>query len=209
MPATGHRRLCLAPFFATLACGPALAQPAPPPLRPAQDVTITRGMPHPVPGMGRHEMRILVSAATGRVRAENAGLVEILDRRAKRQWRWDSTAGSRAVTEIVLEDDDLPMTHDELAGDPDFEVRRVGEDRVAGLPCALWRIRDRGEPETEAVTLCLSADGLPLREAVSRAGRSQTIEATRVEYRALDPALFAPPQGWTIRRTKPDGTPLP
>ena len=63
---------------------PALAQDGPPPLKPARDVAVTYRMPDaPVAGM-EIRLRTLVSAATGRRRQENAGLVRITDPQAKR-----------------------------------------------------------------------------------------------------------------------------
>jgi hypothetical protein len=189
----------------------AAAQTAPPALRPERDVTITRGGAHPVPGMGRFEVREMVSAGTGRIRNENAGAVLVQDRRGLRSWQWNADAPpeARRVTETVLEADDLPLGYDELPREPDFVVTARGADRVAGLPCTIWHIRERDDAPEDGTTLCLSADGLLLRQVTARGGMRSGIEATRVEYGALDPALFEPPRGWPVQRRRADGSPAP
>ncbi|TCZ57148.1 hypothetical protein [Roseicella aquatilis] len=186
-------------LFAT--AWPALAQDAPPPLKPARDVAITyRAASSPVPGLDI-QLRTLVSAATGRQRQENSGLVGITDPRAKRRLmfsmdRQDGLYGR--VIEQPISDDEMSL--EEVARDPDFRVTRHGTETVAGLSCTVWRVREAQEPEAEARELCLTADGLMLRSRAQKGGMRESIEAVSVEYAPLDPALFAPPAGWPVQR---------
>ena len=73
-------------------------------------------------------------------------------------------------------------------------ARRLGSDRVANLPCIIWRIEPQaGMRSRRPLQVCLTADGVPLRaEEEGRRGRA---EATAVQYRQQDAARFRPPQG--------------
>ena len=75
-------------------------------------------------------------------------------------------------------------------------VRR-GQDQVAGLPCTEWETLDsQGQP---ALT-CFTGDGVLLR---ARRGGQVLAVATRVAYGTLDPAIFAPPPGYSRAAGRP------
>lgn len=220
------RRAALAGLCAVLAsASPAAAQDRPPPLRLTSDVTIVYR--HPIDAAAAAEAagidpaspagqalrsvpevqtRLFRQAATGRVRTENAGLVEIADLPARKAWRFDSVASNPADRVVTLTEgeDEVGMTVEEAAQDPDFVVQRQeGADQAAGIPCTNWRLRMQDEPESEAVLACFAADGLALRTAVTSAGTTSLQEAVRVDYAPLDAALFVPPP-WPVR---PGGRP--
>jgi hypothetical protein len=68
---------------------------------------------------------------------------------------------------------------------------REGQDRIAGIPCTVWRVEDQGE----ATRVCMTADGISLRaEGINRA--NSRVEATAVTYAVQDPARFQRPQGY-------------
>ena len=90
---------------------------------------------------------------------------------------------------------DLPMAEVMRQYGPGEGARfqREGQDRVAGLPCTVWRYEDRGRQGRA----CMTTDGVMLRgTAPGPDGRPATVTATEVRYAAQDPARFARPQGW-------------
>ncbi|TDH61874.1 hypothetical protein E2C06_14080 [Dankookia rubra] len=87
-----------------------------------------------------------------------------------------------------------------VARDPDFQVRRLGTDQVAGFACTRWRAQKVQEPEVDGTELCLAADGAVLRSRVRRQGMTEMMKAVRVEYGLLDPVLFVPPREWPVQR---------
>ena len=68
-------------------------------------------------------------------------------------------------------------------------VRR-GQDRVAGLPCTEWEVRDN---QGQAALTCFTEDGVMLR---ARRGAQVLAVATRVAFGPMDPALFAIPANY-------------
>ncbi len=70
---------------------------------------------------------------------------------------------------------------------------RQGEDLVAGLACTNWQATATDGQPTVA---CITADGVLLRAA---AGDRTLLTAASVDYAAQDPALFATPDGFTVR----------
>ncbi len=90
---------------------------------------------------------------------------------------------------------DLPMAEAMRQYGPGETARftREGQDRVAGLPCTVWRYEDRGR----SGRACLTPDGVLLRgNATGPDGKPASLEATEVRYGAQDPARFARPSGW-------------
>ena len=76
----------------------------------------------------------------------------------------------------------------------DARTRREGVDRVAGLPCTIWRLETPARPPgRRPVRVCLTADGVPLR--AEEDGRRARAEATSVAYGPQDATRFQPPQG--------------
>jgi hypothetical protein len=61
-------------------------------------------------------------------------------------------------------------------------------------------MREVQEPEEDGTELCLAADGVVLRSRTRRQGVAEMMEAVRVEYGPLDPALFSPPRDWPVQR---------
>ncbi|CAH2600986.1 conserved exported protein of unknown function [Rhodovastum atsumiense] len=184
-----------------VASRPARTEDGPPPRRLTRDVAVTyRSSVGGGLGDGEILTRACYAAATGRERFESGGVVRIVDPRAKRAWFFVVTPGDPAAGVVTMsrmgeEDGSLP----DLALQPDLQVIRDGEDHVAGLPCSLWRIRDRNEPEEAARTVCVSVDGLVLRSRMTLDGDLHWQEAIRVEYGPLDPAQFEPPPGWPVQ----------
>ena len=79
------------------------------------------------------------------------------------------------------------------AWNPAFEVE--GSDIVAGLPCTRYTVRSGVHASYTVARVCLTVDGVPLR----REDKDGTIEATRVEYRPVDPSLVALPKTYRPR----------
>jgi len=70
---------------------------------------------------------------------------------------------------------------------------RQGEDQVAGLACTDWEATATDGRRTVA---CITADGVMLRAS---AGGATLLSAMSVDYAQQDPALFAVPDGFTVR----------
>lgn len=90
---------------------------------------------------------------------------------------------------------DLPMAQAMAQHGPSENARftRLRTDRVAGLPCTVWRYEDRGQTG-EA---CLTADGVMLRgRGAVPGGGSGAVEATEVRFGPQEASRFARPQGW-------------
>lgn len=77
---------------------------------------------------------------------------------------------------------------------------REGVDRVAGLPCTVWRLKTATKPSKgRPIRVCLTADGVPLRaEEEDRRARA---EATAVAYGPQAAIRFQPPQGGLVGDT--------
>jgi len=73
---------------------------------------------------------------------------------------------------------------------------RQGEDQVAGLACTDW---EAAATDGQATVACITADGVLLR---ATAGGRTLLSAASVDYAAQDPALFAVPDGFTVRSVK-------
>jgi hypothetical protein len=87
---------------------------------------------------------------------------------------------------------------------PDAKFTRLGDRRVAGLPCTLWRVEDpRGQGEA-----CLTADGVMLRSSGRGGGQQGALEAERVSFARQDPARFRPPSDFRPL-VLPEGLRLP
>lgn len=211
--------LCCA-AAALMAAGGAAAQDRPPPLKLSQDVAVTyryvmdgealaaaAGIdPDSMVGQAMRDMadiqtRTLRQASTGRIRSENAGLVQIVDPRSRRSWQFDTSPdapGGRVV--FVSEgEDEVGMQIEEVAQDPEFLMRReAGVDTVAGQDCTNWRIQPHDD-DSVVWAACFAADGLALRIRLESEGMTSVQEATQIDYGPLDPALFSPPADWPVQ----------
>ena len=139
--------------------------------------------------------RFAVSARKIRIDTPSPGLYLIVDRGAH--------------TMNMVSDPDRGVL--EMAYDPASAVggfasslgrggfTRAGTDTVAGQNCTEWQTTDTGG---RAVTACFTADGVLLR---ARAGPNVFVEATRVVYGPIEPAVFAVPAGY--KRAAAPGSP--
>jgi hypothetical protein len=193
---------------APLPGGPAAAsaqerpEGAVPTLLPAHDVAVT----YRLAGLGgAKEMRISWLTAAGRLRLDlpaELGGVMLVDRRAQRAFM--VMDHQRLVVELPL-GGDLPRLG-ELP--PGAQLVREGEDRVAGLPCTVWRYRDRDQ----SGRACITADGVLLRASgpgPAGTGDAGALEAVAVAYGPQDPARFEPPPGYRSRWAVPPGGEAP
>jgi hypothetical protein len=176
-------RACL---FATLVAAglmalPLYAQlPARPPAHPTRDVDVTYHV-----GDGRRllteRMRWQATTQRQRVDPPTAGLFVVIDYRAGRMQT------VRLADRLVLDMAAPPTAEGQYA--------RQGEDQVAGLACTNWESTASDGRRTVA---CITADGVMLRATT---GGQVLLEAVAVDYAPQDPALFAAPDGFTVRST--------
>lgn len=177
-------------LLALLAPDMAAAQPA---TLPTRDVSVryqvegeaTSLLPGGLPG----PVTLSWDAAGTRVRAEGQGRnqVAVVNLRTRQGEVFDTKL--RMVLPLQLRPGSLdPLT---LNG---ARLAPAGSDTVAGLPCTVYTVA--GRPGHPAGTVCLSADGIPLRGSGEIEGRPGRFAAVAVTYGALAPALFAPPPGY-------------
>lgn len=165
--------------------GPTVAQDRPA-TEPTRDVDVTyRAMA----GGKAVEQRSRFAPASGRIRIDSPspGLYVIVNRQA--QTMDMVSGGDRTVLEMPY---DPARTVGGVA--PERGFARLGGDSVAGTPCTEWRTEDA---ERRALVVCLTEDGVLLR---ARAGAKVIVEATKVAYGPIDPAVFAIPADY--RREK-------
>ncbi len=91
---------------------------------------------------------------------------------------------------------------------PGAKFTRLGQRRVAGLACTLWRLDDARSAGASQGETCLTADGVMLRSSGRAGGQSGALEATQVSYARQDPARFRPPADFRPLAL-PDGLRLP
>lgn len=113
----------------------------------------------------------------------------IIDRGARRAFAvQDSTGLMLDLPQIVSRAEAFER---ELAA---AQARREGVDRVAGLPCTVWRLLPRSDaPKRRPVRVCVTVDGVPLR--AQEEGQRDKAEAISVHYGPQEQTLFRPPQG--------------
>lgn len=177
---------------AAAAVQPAVAQPAAvrPATVPTRDVTVryqvegeaTSLIPGGLPG----PVTVAWDAAGQRLRAEAQGRnqVALVDLRTRRGEVFDTAL--RAVLPLHLR----PDTMDVLAANGS-RLTRQGSDTVAGLPCTTYAVASR-----TPATLCLTADGVPLRGDGLVEGRPGRFTALSVSYGPVPAAAFVPPPGY-------------
>ncbi|MBW8270956.1 hypothetical protein [Caldovatus aquaticus] len=191
--------LALAGGAAAAGAAPAQDSAPSPPLLPARDVAVTYRLTGPG-GAGTHSLRIAWLTAEGRVRLDlpaELGGVMLLDRRAQRAFLVMDQ--HRLVVELPS-GGEFPRLG-ELP--PGARLTREGRDRVAGLPCTVWRYQDHGR----SGRACITEDGVLLRAsgpgAAGGAGDDGALEAVAVAYGPQDPASFRPPPGYRAMRAAP------
>lgn len=165
---------------------PGAAQPT---LTPLRDVDVTYRVPGPRPLLQR--MRFTAAAELMRVDPPASSLHMIIDYPAHTMLmvRDDLHAVLR-MTGIAA---GTPLS---IGASPAAPLQRLGDGRVAGLPCTNWRTVDSaGIP----VVVCVTTDGVLLQ--ASRNG-TVIVEAQSVAYGPQNPALFRVPPGYT-RLTQP------
>jgi hypothetical protein len=165
--------------------------PVGPRLQPVRDVVVNYIVQGPaldlLPGGIPGPVRLSWDAAGQRVRAEVAGRsqVALLDLRAHTSHAIDTTM--RVVLPVPIRTADLqPLT---LEG---ARLTPKGSDTVAGLSCTVYSVEGSGRPGT----VCLTADGVPLRGQGDFHGKPGTFKATQVVFGKLPDSLFTVPEGY-------------
>lgn len=78
---------------------------------------------------------------------------------------------------------------------------RVGEDKVAGEACDLWKIDPQIKSALGPTTACITPDGIALRTEVEVKGAKQTVfEVTALARAPQDPKLFQLPPGVQVMK---------
>jgi hypothetical protein len=175
----GRPGILIIAFAMGVACQPASAgAPSQPLAHPSRDVDVTYRM---VRGDSVLTERMRWQAATQRQRVDppSDGLFIVIDYRAGRMHT------VRLSDRLVLD-----MAAPAMG---DGAYVRQGDDQVAGLPCTEWEATATDGKRTVA---CITADGVLLR---ARAGDRTLLSAVSVDYAPQDPALFAMPDGFTVR----------
>jgi hypothetical protein len=136
-----------------------------------------------IPGVPR-AVEVRYSAALGRLRldGEAPGYV-LVD--------WKTHRATIVMEQLGLMMDAPPSAGLEqaFALENGRHVTRRGSDVVAGLRCTVWDV----VADAASGTACVTADGVVLRaNGHDRAGRSGSLEATRVEYGRQAASLFFP-----------------
>ncbi len=174
----------------TLLVAPALAQPLPA-TRPLRDVVVTYVLdgqaPASVPGGIPGPVTLSWDAAGQRLRAEAEGRsqVALIDLRNRSGQVIDTAL--RMVLPLPIRASDLqPLLLDETRLHP------RGKDRVAGLACTVAVFETAHGPGT----VCLTADGVPLRGEGRVGGKPGRFTAVAVRYGAVAPELFVVPPGY-------------
>lgn len=168
--------------------GPAAA--ARPPMRPDRDVDVTYAMvPAGREDALRQRMRWRVADRMLRVDPPMPGLYMLVDYRARRMLM--VREADRKL--IVLDDGQARLPGEAPGGD----YRRRGHDKVAGLPCTDWDVRDNGG---QPVTLCVTDDGVMLRASN---GPRVMAEAVEVHYGPQPASAFLPPPGYETVMAEP------
>ena len=182
---TRTRTLILLVLLPTLAA----AQPAPT-LFPSRDVVaryqvdgeaaqlLPGGLPGPV--------TLSWDVATQRLRAEAQGRnqIAVLDLRAHTSEVFDTALRVALPMHMRL----ATMQALTLEGE---HLQARGHDTVAGLACTVYAVEGRTPG-----TVCVTADGIPLRGVGTVEGRPGRFVALSVAYASTAPDQFTPPPGY-------------
>lgn len=168
----------------------ALAQERPR-VQPTRDVTVTYRVDgdaaQAIPGGIDGPLRVSWDAAGQRLRAAPAGRPQAIIVDLPRHTASLVDDAMRAVLALPVRSADLnPLVMDGA------RFTRAGTATVAGLSCTTWAVQaKRGNG-----TVCLTADGVPLRGEGSINGRPGSFTATSVAYGPVAPDLFTAPPGY-------------
>lgn len=135
---------------------------------------------------GPHRVKMSYSAASGRVRIEQAAMpgYMLID-----------PAGGRITMVMEQMQSFMDMPFDTRAGaglllNDKMTYVRAGTDKVAGLPCTVWNVTS----DRTTARLCITGDGVILRGEGSDPKRGQgKLLATTVSYAGQPQANFTPP----------------
>lgn len=166
-------------------------QPERPPTLPSRDVAVTYQVSgvaaDALPGGAPGALRLAWDAAGRRLHVGAAGQRQsaIVDLGAGTAMILDAGShtalvlplGTRAADSIVLSG---------------ARFRRGGTERVAGHDCTDYAVQD---PHGSG-TLCITADGVPLRGDGTWNGQAGRFTAVRVDYGSQPDGLFRPPPGF-------------
>lgn len=182
---------CL-PLLAVVLALPAAAQDRPT-LIPTADAAVTYRVT--APGAAPTELRMAFLTGQGLIRVDLAGDQGWILTDTRGRAGFLVIEGQRAVVELP------PGRNAALSALPRENAAyvREGTDSVAGLPCTVWRVEERGR----TARACLTADGVMLR-AEGPQGRMEAISVSRAPQ---DPARFVRPAGYQPLR--PPGAPAP
>lgn len=174
-----------------LPCACTAAAQERPPVPPARDVAVTyrvsgaaaQAVPGGVPGA----LRLFWNpgAQILRVEAEGRSQLVLVDLRARGATVLDG--GTRTALVLPMRERDLQALTLDGA-----RLTRRGRDSVAGHACTLY---DAQSPRGRG-TLCLTADGVPLRGDGEVNGRAGGFVATAVDYGPQPAELFRAPPGY-------------
>jgi hypothetical protein len=173
-----------------MAATPAMAQDRPASLFPTRDATITYRINSDGP-VSQSTMAFQAATRTMRMDMGQQGYL-VADQRAgtgfmvmpQQRMIMDMPASQNPAARLGRESATARFT-------------REGADRVANTPCTNWRVEDQGQ----SARMCVTNDGLTLRVAN---GQGQTMmEATQVDYSAIDASRFARPQGYQAMQLPP------
>ena len=153
-----------------------------PPTAPTRDVDVVyRASADGKPIEQRY--RFALSVEKTRIDTPSPGLYVIVDRGSHRM---DMVSeGDRSVLELPYD-----PAHGLAGIAPDRTFERAGGDTIAGVDCTEWRTADKAD---RLVTVCMTGDGVLLR---ARTGATVMVQALRVVYGPIDPAVFAIPAGF-------------
>lgn len=147
---------------------------------------ISRGGPAAGPADAPGQMRLRWSSA-GKLRLEAEGRPQVLllDTSGPSAFIVDSTLRSAISVPMKQRDlDAILLTN--------ADITRERQDRVAGLDCTVWSVHARNREGT----VCITADGVPLRVEGTVDGRQGTLTATSVDASPQPAALFQIPSGY-------------
>jgi hypothetical protein len=166
------------------------AAPDRPPIPPRRDAAVTyqvggaaaQAIPGGVPGL----LTVRWDAAGQRLRAEAEGRTQavLIDLRTRQGSVIDT--GLHAILPLRTPDPGAMLRLDGA------RFTRAGQDRVAGATCTNWTVQ---HPKGNG-TICVTADGVPLRGEGTVDGKQGNFVATSIDLSPQPDALFRAPPGY-------------